>query len=107
MRWGGGVEMDFEGEAGHIEEKQEKQKAKKKMRAKLALLEKEVQLGQQLLLQTKTLWKIKEALLTQKVRVTYNKCHKFWRGSVISAHKSFVDEQVFSDKSDLLIKVIY
>ena len=23
MRWGGGVEMDFEGEAGHIEEKQE------------------------------------------------------------------------------------
>ena len=26
MRWGGGVEMDFEGEAGHIEEKQEKEK---------------------------------------------------------------------------------
>jgi len=23
MRWGGGVEMDFEGEAGHVEEKQE------------------------------------------------------------------------------------
>ena len=29
MRWGGGVEMDFEGEVGHIEEKQEKQEQEK------------------------------------------------------------------------------
>ena len=28
-RWGGGVEMDFEGEAGHIEEKQYEQKQEK------------------------------------------------------------------------------
>ena len=28
MRWGGGVEMDFEGEAGHIEEKQEQKQEK-------------------------------------------------------------------------------
>ena len=33
--------------------------------------------------------------------MTYNKCHKFWRGKVVSAHKSFVDEQVDAAKSRL------
>ena len=67
-----------------MEEKRAAGLAKEKIRAKLTLLEEELKLGQQLLLQAQTLRKSKEALLTQKVRVTYNKCHKFWRGSVIS-----------------------
>jgi len=82
-------------------EKQVKLYAKKKMRAKLALLEKEVELAKQLLQQSKTLQESKEALLMKKVRVKYNKCHKFWRGSVVSAHKSFVEEQVEAAKARL------
>ena len=39
-----------------------------------------------------------EALLLKKVRVTYNKCHTFWRGKVISVHKSDVDKQVDAAK---------
>merc|ERR1719376_2075326 len=74
---------------------------KMKMRAKLALLEKEVILGQHLLHQTRTLLQSKEALLMRKVRVTFNKCHKFWRGKVVSAHKSLVDEQVDAAKARL------
>ena len=84
-----------------MEEKRAAGLVKEKIRAKLALLEEELKMGQQLLLQAQTLRKSKEALLTQKVRVTYNKCHKFWRGSVISAHKSFVDEQVDAAKARL------
>ena len=84
-----------------MEEKRAAGLAKEKIRAKLALLEEEVKLGQQLLLQAKTLQNSKEALLSRKVRVTFNKCHKFWRGSVISAHKSFVDEQVDAAKARL------
>ena len=63
-----------------MEEKVEKIKTKQKIEAKLALLKKEVKMGQQLLQQTKTLLKGKEALVHRKVRVTYNRCHKFWRG---------------------------
>ena len=68
-----------------MEEKQEQLTAKKKLRAKLALLEKEVALGQHLLQQTKLMLQSKEALLKRKVRVTYNKCHSFLRGKVVSA----------------------
>ena len=71
-----------------MEEKVEKINARQKMGAKLALLEEVVKLGRQLLEQTRTLKRSKEALLLRKVRVAYNKCHKFWRGKVISAHKS-------------------
>ena len=84
-----------------MEEKLEKTKAKKKMLAKLAFLETEVMLGKRLLLQAKTLSESKQALLHKKVRVKYNKCHRFWRGKVISAHKSFVDEQVVAAKTRL------
>ena len=87
-----------------MEEKLVKTKAKKKMLAKLALLEAEVMLGERLLLQAKTLRESKEALLLKKVRVKYNKCHKFWRGTVISAHKSFVDKQVDAAKARLGLK---
>lgn len=87
-----------------MQEKRAAGRAKEKIRAKLALLEEELKMGQQLLLQAQTLRKSKEALLTQKVRVTYNKCHKFWRGSVISAHKSFVDQQVDAAKARLGLK---
>ena len=87
-----------------MKEKQEKLHTKKKMRAKLTLLEKEVKLAQQLLLQAKTLRESKEALLHKKVRVKYNQCHKFWRGNVVSAHKSFVDEQVDAAKERLGLK---
>jgi len=59
--------------------------AKEKLKTKLVQLEKEVELGRTVLEQTKTLRKSKEALLLRKVRVSYNKCHKFWRGQVISA----------------------
>ena len=38
-------------------------KAKKKMRSKLEMLEKEVKAGQELFQQTKTLWKSMEAVL--------------------------------------------
>ena len=51
-----------------MEEKAQKIKTKQKMEAKLALLKKEVELGGQLLRQTKTLLKSKEALLKKKVR---------------------------------------
>ena len=84
-----------------MEEKQEQVTAKKMMTAKLALLEKEVALGQHLLHQNKTLLHSKKALLMRKVRVTYNKCHKLWRGKVVSAHKSHVDEQVAAAKARL------
>ena len=84
-----------------MEEKQEQVTAKKMMTAKLALLEKEVALGQHLLHQNKTLLHSKKALLMRKVRVTYNKCHKFWRGKGVSAHKSHVDEQVAAAKARL------
>ena len=84
-----------------MEEKLEKKKAMKKMLAKLALLEREVTLGEQLLLQAKTLRQSKEALLHKKVRVKYYKYHKLWRGKVISAHKSSVDEQVNAAKARL------
>ena len=84
-----------------LKEKEEQLMAKMKMRAKLALLEKEVTLGQHLLHQTRMLLQSKEALLMRKVRVTYNKCHKFWRGKVVSAHKSLVDEQVDAAKARL------
>lgn len=84
-----------------LEEKIEQTRAKKKLRAKLELLEKEVKLGHQVLAQTKTLLKSKEALLRRKVRVNFNKCHKFWRGDIISMHKSFVDEQVDAAKARL------
>ena len=84
-----------------MEEKQEKVTAKKKMTAKLAMLEKEVTLGQHLLQQTKSLLKSKEALLMRKVRVTYNKCHSFMRGKVVYAHRSFVAEQVAAAKARL------
>jgi len=82
-------------------EKQEKFNAKEKMKAKLALLEKEVKLKQQVLQQSRTLQESKEALLMKKVRVKYNKCHKFWRGSAISAHKPFVKKQVDAAKARL------
>merc|ERR1719458_1085625 len=84
-----------------MEEKVEKTKTKQKIVAKLALLKKEVKMGQQLLQQTKTLLRGKEALVKRKVRVTYNQCHKFWRGHVIFAHKSDVDEQVDAAKTRL------
>ena len=84
-----------------MEEKRAAGLAKEKIREKLTLLEEELKLGQRLLLQAQTLRKSKEALLMQKVRVTYNKCHKFWRGSVISTHKSFVDAQVDAAKARL------
>ena len=84
-----------------MEEKIEQTRAKKKLRAKLELLEKEVKLGHQVLAQTKTLLKSKKALLRRKVRVNFNKCHKFWRGDIISMHKSFVDEQVDAAKARL------
>ena len=84
-----------------MEEKVEKIKAKQKMGAKLALLKREVKLGQQLLQQTKTLLKGKEALVQRKVRVTYNRCHKFWRGQVILAHKADVEKQVDAAKKRL------
>ena len=42
MRWGGGVEMDFEGDAGHIEEKQE-QKQEKQEQEKENIIEEEQQ----------------------------------------------------------------
>ena len=84
-----------------MEEKVEKTKTKQKIEAKLALLKKEVKMGQQLLQQTKTLLEGKEALVKRKVRVTYNQCHKFWRGHVIFAHKSDVDEQVDAAKTRL------
>ena len=84
-----------------MEEKIEQTYAKKKLRAKLELLEKEVKLGHQVLAQTKTLLKSKKALLRRKVRVNFNKCHKFWRGDIISMHKSFVDEQVDAAKARL------
>ena len=74
---------------------------KKKVVAKLELLEEEVKIRHQLLLQSKTLLASKQALLQKKVRVTFNKCHKFWRGSVVSAHKPFVDEQVGAAKARL------
>ena len=74
---------------------------KKKVVAKLELLEEEVKIRHQLLLQSKTLLASKQALLQKKVRVTFNKCHKFWRGKVVSAHKSFVDEQVDAAKARL------
>ena len=69
-----------------MEEKAEHNNEKVKMKAKLALLEVEVKLGRLLLEQTKTLKKSKEALLLQKVRVSFNKCHKFWRGRFVAAH---------------------
>merc|ERR1712051_716399 len=53
-----------------MEEKVEKIKTKQKIEAKLALLKKEVKMRQQLLQQTKTLLKGKEALVQRKVRVT-------------------------------------
>ena len=81
-----------------LEEKAAADKVKKKVAAKLALLEEEVKIGHQLLLQSKTLVKSQEALLLRKVRVKYNKCHSFSRGKVISAHRSFVDEQVAAAK---------
>merc|ERR1719458_2307067 len=84
-----------------MEEKVGKIKTKQKIEAKLALLKKEVKMGQQLLQQAKTLLKGKEALVQRKVRVTYNQCHKFWRGHVIFAHKSDVDEQVDAAKTRL------
>ena len=71
-----------------MEEKVSADNAKKKVAAKLALLEEEVKLGHHLLLQSKTLVKSQKALLLMKVRVKYNKCHSFLRGKVISAHKS-------------------
>ena len=79
----------------------EEMRAKKQLRAKLELLEKEVNLGHQLLLQTKTFLRSKEALLKSKVRTSYSKCHKFWRGKVVLAHKSLVDEQVNAAKERL------
>ena len=84
-----------------MEEKIEQMRAKKKLRAKLELLEKEVKLGHQLLQQTKTLLRSKEAMLNSKVRISYSKCHKFWRGKVVLAHKSLVDEQVNAAKARL------
>ena len=87
--------------AEDAEEKLKKTKAKKKMLAKLALLEREVTLGARLLLQAKTLHESKEALLHTNVRVKYNMCHRFWRGKVISSHKSFVDEQLDAAKARL------
>ena len=84
-----------------LEEKAAADKVKKKVAAKLALLEEEVKIGHQLLLQSKTLVKSQEALLLKKVRVTYNKCHSFLRGKVVSAHRSFVDEQVAAAKARL------
>ena len=53
------------------------------------------------MLQAKTLRQSKEALLHKKVRVKYYKYHKLWRGKVISAHKSSVDEQVNAAKARL------
>ena len=84
-----------------MEEKVKQTNACLRMKAKLALLEKEVKLGHQVLAQTETLLKSKEALLRRKVRVTFNKCHKFWRGNIIAMHKSFVDEQVDAAKARL------
>ena len=84
-----------------LEEKVEKIKARQQMGAKLALLKREVKVGRQLLQQTKTLLKSREALVKRKVRVSYNKCHKFWRGQVISAHKPDVAEQVDAAKGRL------
>ena len=84
-----------------MEEKAAADSVKKKIAAKLALLEEEVKIGHQLLFQSKTLVKSQEALLLKKVRVTYNKCHSFLRGKVVSAHRSFVDEQVAAAKARL------
>ena len=84
-----------------MEEKIEQMRAKKKLRAKLELLEKEVKLRHQLLQQAKTLLRSKEAMLKSKVRISYSKCHKFWRGKVVLAHKSLVDEQVNAAKERL------
>ena len=87
-----------------MEEKQSKVKARNKMKAKLELLEKEAKVGQELLQQTTTLRKSMEALMMLKVRVTFNQCHKFWRGSATSAHKSIVEEQVNAAKERLGLK---
>ena len=87
-----------------MEVKAEKTKTKMKLEAKLALLEKEVKLRHHLLEQTRTLLESKEALLRKKVRVSFNKCHKFWRGDVIAKHKSFVIEQVDAAKARLGLK---
>ena len=84
-----------------MEEKVKQTNACLRMKAKLALLEKEVKLGHQVLAQTETLLKSKEALSRRKVRVTFIKCHKFWRGNIIAMHKSFVDEQVDAAKARL------
>ena len=81
-----------------MEEEQSKIRARKKTMAKLEMLEKEVKVGQELFQQTKTLRESMEALLMLKVRVTFNQCHKFWRGSAISTHKPFVEEQVKAAK---------
>ena len=77
------------------------------MKAKLAHLEKEVKLGHQLLQQTKTLKESKRALLLRKVRVKFNKCYKFWRGEVISAHNSFVAGQVDAAKARLGLRRLH
>ena len=90
-----------------MEGKVEQFNAKEKLKTKLALLEQEVKLGLQLLEQTRTLKKSKEALLLKKVRVNFNKCHKFWRGEVIGAHKSFVDEQVAAAKARLGLRRLH
>ena len=87
-----------------MEEKKAAAYAKEKVLAKLTLLEQEVKLGQQLLLQSQTLLKSQQALLLQKVRVKYSKCHKFWRGKVVSAHSTFVAEQVDAAKTRLGVK---
>ena len=90
-----------------MEAKVEKIKARQKMGAKLALLKREVKLGQQLLRQTRTLLESKKALVKRKVRVTYNKCHKFWRGQVISAYKSDVNGQVDAAKARLGLRRLH
>ena len=46
-------------------------------------------------------------MLLKKVRVTYNKCHTFWRGKVISVHKSVVDKQVDAAKVSAVLRVTY
>ena len=85
-----------------LEEAEVKNTVRKRAQLKLALLQQEVQLGNQLLQQKKTLATSKqEPQLLCKSRIKFVKRHKFWRGAPIAALYSSVAETVRAAKSRL------
>jgi len=78
-----------------LEEEKSKQSVRKRAQLKLALLQQEVHLGQQLLEQKQLLVRSKQELQQVcKSRIKFVKRHKFWRGAIIAAQGETAAETV-------------